>query len=413
MVSTTVNRVHHFDISTEYCARRIATLGWLANTATGAFFAATIIQGILVENDPSYHYHRWHGTLLMWAVLLVVFLVNSIGTKLLSLVEGFAMLLHLTAFLGILIPLVYFSPHGSARDVFVTFQNSAGWKSDGLAWFVGLISANLPLIGYDGPAHMSEEVRNAATVVPWCMVGTILINGLTGFGIVIAFCFCILPTFEDALASPTGYDFIAVFDTAVGSAGMAGMTAVLIILVWCATFGFLATSSRQTWAFARDNGLPFSHYFAHVNKTLALPLRSIVLCTIIPGLLALIIIGSTVAFNAFVSISEAGIFTSYLIPIILIMIKKIRGEHINYGAWRMGKLGVAVNAFSAVFLVISVFFSFFPPETPVTAVSMNWSIAVFGGFVILGFVWYGIWGRRGYHGPVVERPILLTEEPKQ
>jgi choline transport protein len=57
---------------------------------------------------------------------------------------------------------------------------------------------------------MAEEVKNASTIVPWCMISTILLNGILGFAIVIAFCFCLgdLPT---DLASPTGYDFIQVF----------------------------------------------------------------------------------------------------------------------------------------------------------------------------------------------------------
>lgn len=249
--------------------------------------------------------------------------MNSIGTKLLSLAEGFILVLHLSAFLAVLVPLVYFSPHGSARDVFATFANNAGWSSNGLSWFIGFsLSANLPLIGYDGPAHLAEEVRNASTVVPWCMISTVVLNGTLGFAIVIAFSFCIVPTIEDALTSPTGYDFIEVFYNAMGTAGTAGMTAVLIILMWCATFGFLATASRQTWAFARDHGthpysivitrylhhalittfflllgLPFSNYFAHVNKTLALPLRAIVLCSVIPCLIGLINIGSITAFK--------------------------------------------------------------------------------------------------------------------
>ena len=244
------------------------------------------------------------------------------------------------------------------------------------------------------------------------MIGTVLINGPLGWAIVIAFSYCIIPTIDQALKSPTGYDFIEVFYRAVGKAGTAGMTAVLIILMWCATFGFLATASRQTWAFARDRGLPFSSYFAKVNRTLALPLRAIVLCSIIPCLIGLINIGSTVAFNAIVSLTEAGLFISYLIPIMLIMIKKIKGEQVKYGPWSMGKLGVAVNAFSAIFLIISTFFSFFPPAIPVTAVTMNWSIAVFGGFVIIGLIWYAVFGRRQYSGPIVERPILATEEPK-
>ncbi|KAK3672390.1 hypothetical protein LTR78_007697 [Recurvomyces mirabilis] len=391
----------------------IATLGWIANTAAGAFFAATMIQGILVQNNPDYGYQRWHGTLLIWAVMLIVFLVNSVGTKLLSIAEGFILVLHLSAFLAVLVPLLYFSPKGSARDVFATFTNNGGWSSDGLSWFIGFsLSANLPLIGYDGPAHLAEEIRNASTVVPWCMICTVLLNGVLGFAIVVAFSFCIVPTIEDALTSPTGYDFIEVFYNAMGTAGTAGMTAVLIILMWCATFGFLATASRQTWAFARDQGLPFSTYFAQVNERLALPLRAIVLCSIIPCLIGLINIGSTAAFNAIVSLTEAGLYISYLIPIILIMIKKIKGEHISYGPWSMGRYGVLVNGFSAVFLTISVFFSFFPPAIPVTPVTMNWSIAVFGGFVILGLIWYAVLGRRQYHGPIVERPSLVTDERK-
>jgi choline transport protein len=189
----------------------IATLGWLANTATGAFFAGTMIQGILVQNYPSYGFQRWHGTLLMWAVMLVVFVINSIGTRLLAVAEGVILVLHVSAFLAVLVPMVYFSPHGTARDVFGTFVNSAGWESNGLSWWIGFsLSANLPLIGYDGPAHLAEEVRNASTVVPWCMISTVLLNGVLGWAIAIAFSFCIVPTIEDALSSPTGYDFIYV-----------------------------------------------------------------------------------------------------------------------------------------------------------------------------------------------------------
>lgn len=349
----------------------------------------------------------------MFAVMIVVFLVNSISTKILSHIEGFVLVLHIGSFLAILVPLVYFSPHGSATEVFATFTNSAGWNN-GLSWLIGFsLSANLPLIGYDGPAHLAEEVHHAARTVPWCMVLTVLLNGTMGFAIVIAFSFCIVPTFEDALTSPTGYDFIEVFYNATGSAGAAGLTAILIALVWCATFGFLATASRQTWAFARDKGLPFSQYFAHVDQTTSLPLRAIALCSVLPCLIGLINIGSTAAFNAIVSLTEAGLFISYLIPICLIMIKKVRREDIEYGPWKMSRwMSLAVNLFSIVFLTVSVFFSFWPPALPVTAVNMNWSIAVFGGFVILGLIWYSLFGRRQYDGPIFERTMLATSESK-
>jgi amino acid transporter len=96
------------------------------------------------------------------------------------------------------------------------------------------------------------------------MISTIVLNGTLGFAIVIAFCFCLGDLGAD-LASPTGYDFIQVFNGATNSnAGTSAMTAILITLVIYATFGFLAPASRQTWAFARDQGLPFSNFLSYV-----------------------------------------------------------------------------------------------------------------------------------------------------
>lgn len=96
------------------------------------------------------------------------------------------------------------------------------------------------------------------------MIGTILLNGTLGFAIVIAFLFCI-GNVDDALNSATGYDFIEVFYAATKShAGASVMTAIPTALVICASFGFLASASRLTWAFARDKGLPFSDFLVHV-----------------------------------------------------------------------------------------------------------------------------------------------------
>ena len=112
----------------------------------------------------------------------------------------------------------------------------------------------------------AEEVQNASTVVPWVMICTILINGTLGFATIIAFNFCI-GDLRTAISSPTGYDFIEVFYNATNShAATSVMTSVLITLVICATFGLLASASRQTWAFARDRGLPCSEFLAYVSS---------------------------------------------------------------------------------------------------------------------------------------------------
>ncbi|MCJ1381707.1 hypothetical protein MMC17_004818 [Xylographa soralifera] len=191
-------------------------------------------------------------------------------------------------------------------------------------------------------------------------------------------------------------------------------------MVTCASFGFLASASRQTWAFARDRGLPFSTFLAHVDQRSALPLRAVAFCAVFVALIGLINIGSTVAFNAIVSLTIAGLYGSYMIAILLLVLKRISGEPIRWGPWRLGRAGLAINLFSVGFLVVSIAFSFFPPGVPVTPVMMNWSVVVFGGAVVFGLVYYAVRGRRLYQGPVVEVPVVvgramrtavMTEEP--
>jgi choline transport protein len=66
----------------------VSTIGWNANSAAGVFFGATMIQGLLVLNDASYTAPRWQGTLFMWAFLVVVVIVNTMGSKLLPKIDG-------------------------------------------------------------------------------------------------------------------------------------------------------------------------------------------------------------------------------------------------------------------------------------------------------------------------------------
>ncbi|GAM83061.1 hypothetical protein ANO11243_010470 [Dothideomycetidae sp. 11243] len=384
----------------------IATIGWNANTAAGIYFSGTMIQGLLVLNYPeTYVLHRWQGTLLMYAALLFAVFVNTIAARLLPKIEGLILIVHTLGFFAILIPLIHLSQHNDAHTVFSSFVDSGGWSSNGLAFFVGLISTNLPFIGYDGPCHMAEEVRDAARIVPWSIVCTILINGVLGFSVSIAFAFCTTDP-ADALTSPTGYDFIYVFFQATQShAGTSIMTALLIALVTCAAVGFLATASRQTFAFARDQGLPGSGWLSYVSDTKRIPLRAVGFCTLVTAAICLINIGSTAAFNAIVSLTLAGLYISYLIPIALMVMHRVRGTgSVRFGPWTLGRMGLPVNVLAIVFLVISVLFSFFPGaiDPPVTALSMNWSCAVFGGFVIIGLIYYGLVGRKVYNGPIWE-----------
>ena len=188
----------------------LAITNWIANLTSAVWFCGTMVQGLLVLNYPLYVYERWHGTLLLFAFLLSAVIMNTLLGRVFPHIEGFALALHVAGFFAILIPLVSLAPKGSPSFVFSQFTDAGGWNSSGLAWFIGLIGSNLPFVGFDAPCHLAEETRHASIVVPWAMVGTILVNGLLGFAMAIAFAFT-LGDLQTDLETPTEFDFIQVF----------------------------------------------------------------------------------------------------------------------------------------------------------------------------------------------------------
>lgn len=114
---------------------------------------------------------------------------------------------------------------------------------------------------------MSEEISNAAVNVPRSIVSSVVINGLLGFGMLLAVIFCLGDPQAALEAGDTiGYPFIEVFISATQSLGGATvMTSIVITLCFSATIGFMATASRIIWSFARDRGLPFSNVLCHVS----------------------------------------------------------------------------------------------------------------------------------------------------
>ena len=61
-----------------------------------------------------------------------------------------------------------------------TFESN-GWPSNGVACLVGLVAAINDIIGTDSSVHLSEELHNAAWILPRSMVATAIMNYVSGF----------------------------------------------------------------------------------------------------------------------------------------------------------------------------------------------------------------------------------------
>ncbi|KAJ9298651.1 hypothetical protein DTO271G3_3618 [Paecilomyces variotii] len=380
----------------------VTVIAWMAAVASPAFLGGTIIQGLLVLNDESYVFERWHGTLLFTAIVVLSVCVNIFAIKYLPHLETLMLLLHVGMFFLLLIPMVYLAPQHSAKFVFTDFESLGGWNNNGIAWCVGLMTSAFPFTGWDGAAHMSEEIENAEVIVPRSLMMSILLNGALGFGFLIAVLFS-MGDLQAALATPTGYPIIEIFYQATGSKKAAtAMVCGLVASAVFSTLGLMASASRTTWAFARDNGLPLSDRIAHIDQKRALPVTAVMVTAGMLLLLGLINIGNTAAFSAIVGLATVALYFTYMMPIILLVIRRLRGDSIHFGPWRLGRFGLWVNLFSIVYLVFTSFFMFFPSTIPVTTENFNWTSVVFLAVLAISFISYWTYGRRLYRGPVKE-----------
>lgn len=125
----------------------LTVVGWQAFAASGGYLSGTLIQGLIALTNPDYNFQRWHGTLLFWAVILVAVIVNTVVSSLLPKLECLILIIHVLGFFAILIPMVYMSPHGSAKDVFTMFLNKGGWQTTGLSFFIGLAGNVFSFLG--------------------------------------------------------------------------------------------------------------------------------------------------------------------------------------------------------------------------------------------------------------------------
>ncbi|TVY47217.1 Choline transport protein [Lachnellula occidentalis] len=418
-----------------YITGWLTTIAWVATLAVGSVFTGSIIQGMLILQYPNYVPQPYQATMLTWACIVVCIFVNTVVSKWLPKIEGFILIFHILGFFSVLITVLYTAPHGSAESVFATSLNEGGWPTQGLSYCVGFIGNVATFVGADAAVHMSEEIENAALNVPRAIFTTMVLNGALGLAMMIAVLF-VIGDAKEVLKSATGFPFIQIFYNSTGSkAGTIVMASLVAALAWAGTIGFTATSSRMLWSFARDRGVPFHQLISKLEPRTSIPMVAVGVVTVIPALLALIHIGSPIVFNDVVSLSVTGFYSSYFLPSALLLWRRTTGHiaepnepdsediaadapesfegqkvlqmQLVWGPWRVpGLFGIINNAFACVYMIFVIFWSSWPPATPVTAATMNYSVVVTVGVIALSMVYYFLCGKRHYIGPLVDAEVL-------
>ncbi|KAI0454355.1 choline transport protein [Xylaria acuta] len=378
--------------------------GWLTLVTTEGFFCAQFIQAAAVlASNGTYQIKQWATYLIFLAVLTFTTGANIWGNRILGRWNDAALYWSILAVVIISIVLLATSDKNDARFVFTDFQNETGWP-DGLAWILGLLQSALSLIGFDAALHMTEEMPNPAVDAPRAILYAVGVGGVTGVIFILVILFCITDP-ETVLHTATNMPITELIFQATGN--RAAATVLTLALAVCfvnGTNGCVTSTSRLLYAMARDKGVVYHDYFAHIDPGLDVPVRTIMLTFVFNALFGLLYLGPSVAFGAYVSSCTIFLNVSYALPVVVLLIRGrgvLKEWQSGNTVFALGKSGWVLNWVAATFVVVtSVYHCSILNRMPRTPhlTGVDYVTAVIGIFLFLIGTYWIVYGKT-FEGP--------------
>ena len=358
------------------------------------FGFASLISATVAMYHPDFAANSWQLLLIFYAICLIAFVICAFGNRFLPMVDTICAAWTAVSILIILIALSVKAEAGRHSVGYALGHydtSSSGWG--GFTFFIGLLPAAYTFSAIGMISSMAEEVADPAVKVPKAISLCVPVGGVAGLFFILPICFT-LPPLEDVLLAPSGQALPYIFNVVMGSpgGGLGLMFLVLGVTMFC-SISITVAASRTTWAFARDDAIPFARLWSKVSPGLGVPIWALVLVTGVQMLLGLINIGSSSAFLAFVSVGVIALAVSYAIPIGLSL--WYRRREVSQARWNCGPIiGPIVNIIALSWIAFETVLFSMPTVLPVTSVSMNYASVVLSGFLAISAFWYVVYARK-------------------
>jgi amino acid transporter len=275
------------------------------------------------------------------AVALITFsqaLLNHLGIRLVSLLTDFSGYWILVVAVLLTIVLLVCAP---ALDFarLVTFTNLSGlpakepvWPATtNLAWLfaLGLILPAYTITGFDASAHTAEETINAGINVPRGIVRSVLVSGIFGWVMIVA----ILLAIPDLTEAANQREQVVMWTMlSVLPHGLAiWLFAGIALAQYLAGLATVTSASRMTYAFARDGGLPASHWLRQVSGVYRTPPFAIWAVAIVGVVFSIY----TPVYETIIILSAVFLYISYVLPSVLGFFAYGR-SWTEMGPWNLG-----------------------------------------------------------------------------
>ncbi|KAH6989506.1 amino acid/polyamine transporter I [Ilyonectria sp. MPI-CAGE-AT-0026] len=381
----------------------MSTLAWWIVTCSGISLAAATLSGMISFFEPDFVVQRWQIYLLYVAVALITAVPVFVASNQLAIVVQTSLFLSLVGMALTLFVTTGMHQHTNEGSFLVQANlGTSGWNS-GTAWMLGIANCMYAFGATDGAIHISEEMSQPGRRVPQIIIMTMMIGLLTSLPLFIALMY-FMTDLEAVATSP-----LPSMELIYQATGNRNIT--IFLVSWILAVYVLAlpsqwvSSGRIAWAFARDNGVPYSKYFVKIDKRLGFPVRTTVASFVFVLLYGLLYLASTTAFNSIVTSAVLFLNITYAVPQGILLFQG-RDKHLPPRYLNLGWFGYACNAFSILWIVVLGVLVCMPPSLPVTTATMNYiSVVTVGLFSIIIALWF-TGGRKNFEGPHIDWELM-------
>nr|GAT58958.1 GABA permease [Mycena chlorophos] len=387
----------------------VNTAAYIAGMASVDWGVATqVMAAANIGSDGSFvattgqTYGVFAGLIIMHAIMA------SLATKVIAKLQYFYVFLNIALFLVVIIALPAATPkvlHNSASFAFGHFENTSGWNN-GFAFILSFLAPAWTVAGFDTSVHISEEARNAPRAVPFAIMGATVLSSVLGWLTVVVLAFYIGDDLSAVTSNAIGQPMATIFFNSVGKEGTLAIWAFMIITLWMTGMDYLIAGSRQLFAFSRDGALPFSGWLYNVNPHTKTPVHAVLFLAFLTLLLGLLAFAGPLAITAVFTMSVVCQYIGFVTPIVA---RWVGGQPFTPGPFSLGPFSAPVAFVASAYMIFMIIVFLFPPLAgPVSERSMNYTVVVVGGVLVLALAYYFVprWGgREWFVGPVetVER----------
>ena len=276
------------------------------------FFKGLVLPTLGVDTaNFGYGYQTFYIALFTAIQAVLIYRFPKITTKLTDLSGYLIMIIATVLTISLLVynqtPLDF-----SRLTTFTNFTGTEGsvWPaSEGMMFpfLLGLLLAVYTITGFDASAHIAEETKNAAYVVPKGIITSVVYSVIFGYIMICTFVL-VMPDVQTGVKQGFGF-FAELLKTLPASLEIALGLGIFLVNFLCG-LACLTSTSRMMYAFARDGGLPASKFLRQVNPTLKTP----VVAVWVSAILALIATLYAAAFSVLAVGCAVFLYISYIMP---------------------------------------------------------------------------------------------------